>query len=332
MIVSPAAIALILGSVLLGAFTLYASGVGVRILFQWDKNSADERQLALETKTSLVSAILSYVTAIELVSLFMFVVVVDRLHPFFKGAMCAAGTLNVNAFGYTTLAVKICVFLLFGIWFIINYVDNQGHDYPLIRFKYCFLLVICLLLVTECIFQIRYFLALHPQIITSCCSVLFGKEAEGIASQMAHLPALTTGKIFYAAMGLTLSAGVYFRLTGRYDWLYGVLSVAIFPLSLTALISYFSLYFYELPTHHCPFCILQKEYKFAGYFLYALLFAGVVAGAGTGIISMFRGKVSLKEKIPQVQKRLCWISLLAYGLFSLWVTYPVVFSDFKLSG
>ena len=332
MIVSPPAIALVLGSVLLGGFTLYAAGVGMRILFQWDRNSAGEKQLALERKTFLVSTIVSHVTAIELVSLFMFVAMVDRLHPFFTGAMCAAGTLNVNAFGYTTLAMKISSFLMCGIWFIVNYVDNLGYDYPLIRFKYAFLLVICLMLVSECIFQIRYFLGLQPRIITSCCSVLFGTEGQGIASHMAHLPAPAMGKIFYAAMGVTLSAGIYFGLTGRYDWLYGILSVAVLPLSLAALISCFCLYFYELPTHHCPFCLLQREYKFAGYFLYAFLLAGAVAGAGMGIIGMFRGKSSLKDKIPQVQKRLCRISLLAYGSFSLWVSYPVVFSDFKITG
>jgi len=36
--------------------------------------------------------------------------------------------------------------------------------------------------------------------------------------------------------------------------------------------------------------------------------------------------------IPQIQKRLCGLSVLGYGLFTLRVTYPVVFSDFKLTG
>lgn len=332
MFVSPPSIALVTSLTLVSAFTLYASGVGVRILIGWDRTSTEEKQLTLERKTYLISAILSHAMAIELISLFMFVAMVDQFHTFFSGAMCAAGTLNVNAFGYVTLAVKIISFILCGIWFIINYVDNLGYDYPLIRFKYGFLLIICILLVSECVLQIRYLLGLDPQIITSCCGFQFGKEGRGIASQMAHLPAWTIATIFYAAMGLTLASGAHFGLTGRHGWLYGILSIVVFPLSLAAIISCFCLYFYELPTHHCPFCLLQKEYHFVGYFLYGLLLTGTVAGAGVGMIGMFRKRDSLEKMIPRIQRRLCGVSVSAYGSFALWVTYPIVFSDFKLTG
>ena len=99
-----------------------------------------------------------------------------------------------------------------------------------------------------------------------------------------------------------------------------------------ALISYFCLYVYELPTHHCPFCMLQKEYHFVGYFLYGFLLVGAIAGTSIGIIGRFRKKVTLAGLIPQIQKRLCWASLMGYGLFTLRVTYPIVFFDFKLTG
>jgi len=332
MLVSPPAIALITSSILVVGFTLYASGVGIRIVIKWDRSSAGEKQLTLERQTYLISTILNHVMTIELISLFMFVAMVDHFHIFFTGAMCAAGTLNVNTFGYTTLAVKIGSFLLCGIWFIVNYVDGLGYDYPLIRFKYVFLLAICLLLASECVLQIRYLLDLKPEIITSCCGFQFGKDGQGIASHMAHLPAMTIAKVFYGAMGLTLGVGVYCGITGKCPWFYGLMSIAVFPLSLAALISCFCLYYYELPTHHCPFCLLLKEYHRVGYFLYAFLLTGVVAGAGAGVIEMFRKRPSLTEKIPRVQKRLCWMSMLAYGSFSLWVSYPVVFSDFRLTG
>ena len=59
---------------------------------------------------------------------------------------------------------------------------------------------------------------------------------------------------------------------------------------------------------------------------------GAIAGASIGIIGRFRKKVTLAGLIPQIQKRLCWASLLGYGLFTLRVTYPIVFFDFKLTG
>ena len=66
MLINPAVIALIAASFLVGVFTLYACGVGLRIIWQWDLDSAGEDQLQLERKTYLVSSILSHVLVIEL--------------------------------------------------------------------------------------------------------------------------------------------------------------------------------------------------------------------------------------------------------------------------
>jgi len=332
MLLNPAVIALIAASILVATFTLYACGLGLRILWQWDLESAGEKQLQLERKTYLVSSILSHVLAIELVSLFLFVAVVNHLHTFFTGAMCAAGVLNVNPFGHLTLAARTASFLCCGIWLVINHLDERACDYPLIRFKYGFLLVIGLLLTAEGVLQVMFLAGLDPQILTSCCGTIFGEGSRGVAAGMAHLSAPVAAGNFYLAMGLTLAAGAWFVQTGRHDWVYGLLSVVVFPLSLAALISFFCLYVYELPTHHCPFCMLQKEYHFVGYLFYGFLLVGVIAGASIGIIGRFRKNVSLAGLIPQVQKRLCWASLLGYGLFTLRVTYPIVFSDFKLTG
>jgi len=288
MLLNPAVIALIASSLLVGAFTLYACGVGLQILRRWDLDSAGEKQLHLERKTYLVSSILGHVLAIELVSLFLFIAVVNHLHTFFTGAMCAAGVLNVNPFGHLTLAARTASFLCCGVWLVINHVDAAAGDYPLIRFKYAFLLVIGLLLAAEGVLQVMFLAGLDPQILTSCCGTIFGEGSRGVAAGMAHLPAAAASGNFYGGMGLTLAAGAWFTRTGRQDWLYGLLSVAVFPLTLAALVSFFCLFVYELPTHHCPFCMLQKEYHFVGYFLYLFLLVGAIAGASAGIIGRFR--------------------------------------------
>jgi len=332
MLISPAIIALTAGSLLVTAFTLYASGAGLGILLAWDVTSSSEKQLQLERKTYLVSSILSHMLVIELLSLFLFIAVANQLHTFFTGAMCAAGVLNVNGYGYMTLAAKTLNFVACGIWLVINHVDSRGHDYPLIRFKYAFLLGICLMLVVETVLQTCFLLGLDPQIITSCCGALFNEPSREVAAGLAHLPAVTAAGCFYAGMLLTLAAGIHCSLTGRFDWLYGLLSVGVFPLSVAALISYFCLYVYELPTHHCPFCMLQSEYHFVGYLLYVSLLVGAIAGASAGIIGRFRKRATLAAMIPIIQKRLCGVSVLGYGLFTLRVTYPVVFSDFRLAG
>ena len=332
MLINPAVMALIAASLLVGTFTLYACWLGLQILWQWNLDSASEAQLLLERQTYLVSSILNHVLVIELASLFLFIAVVNQLHTFFSGAMCAAGVLNVNPYGHLTLAVRTASFLCCGVWLIINHLDERAGDFPLIRFKYAFLLVIGLLLTVEGVFQVMFLTGLDPKILTSCCGTLFGEGSRGVAAGMAHLSPPAAAGNFYLGMGLTLAVGAWFTQTGRHDWLYGLLSVFIFPLSLAALISFFGLYIYELPTHHCPFCMLQKEYHFVGYLFYGLLLVGTITGASIGVIGRFRSLVSLAGLIPNVQKRLCWVSITGYGLFTLRVTYPILFSEFRLTG
>ncbi len=79
------------------------------------------------------------------------------LHPFFTGAMCAVGSLNVNQWGFPVVILKVITFLLAGLWLIINFTDNRGFDYPLIKVKYLLLLIIAPLILAETIIQSQLF-------------------------------------------------------------------------------------------------------------------------------------------------------------------------------
>ena len=114
--------------------------------------------------------------------------------------------------------------------------------------------------------------------------------------------------------------------------LFALASVFTFVVSVASLISFISLYFYELPTHRCPFCILQREYHYIGYPLYITLLIGVVGGTGVGVLMPFRGVESLKQVVPLIQKRLAIMSMASYLLFAIIVTSVMVLTDFKLEG
>jgi hypothetical protein len=58
--------------------------------------------------------------------------------------------------------------------------------------------------------------------------------------------------------------------------LFSTLCTVTFLVSVLSLISFISLYFYKLPTHHCLFCILQKEYGYIGYPLYPALLGATI--------------------------------------------------------
>ncbi|NTV49716.1 MAG: hypothetical protein HGB32_02715 [Geobacteraceae bacterium] len=331
MILQPAALALQLIALLVSAMGLYAGYYGIRILGRWDPASGSEGQLELERRTYLVSTIMSYILSFELMSLFLFIYTADDLHSLFTGAMCAAGTLAVNSFGYPALLFKIVNFLLAGVWLIVNHADNRGYDYPLIRVKYRLLSLIVPLLLLESGLLFAYFDGLKPDIITSCCGSLFSHESRSISGDLASLPHLPMQIIFFSGMAITLASGLYFYSRGRLAYLFSAAATITFLIAVAAILSFISLYFYELPTHHCPFCLLQKEYGYIGYLLYATLFGGAVAGIGVGALMPF-GKVgSLARIIPVIQRRLTIIALVNYLLFTLIVVWTMVFSALKLS-
>ncbi|MDR3581439.1 MAG: hypothetical protein P4L44_15870 [Oryzomonas sp.] len=332
MILHPAILALLIGALLTCFMMLYAGWYGVRILRNWDLQSGSELQLELERRTYLISTLVSYSLTFELISLFLLIYTADRLHILITGAMCAAGTLNANAFGYPLLLLKIVNFLLAGVWLIVNHADNRGHDYPLIRVKYAGLIAIAPLSLYELYYLYAYFSELHADVITSCCGSLFSLERPGISGDLASLPSAPMMIVFYVVMAATLLSGVYCYRTGRGGYLFSALSCAAFVVGIASIVSFISLYIYELPSHHCPFDILQKEYGYIGYPIYALLFGAAVAGMGVGVLTPFRTRGSMVQVIPVFTRRLITITLILYLLFTLIVSYKIVISSFRLGG
>ncbi len=329
---SPGILALTASSAVVAPIMIYASGVAVTILRGWDLESGSETQLKLERKTFLVTTLVSCVMAYQIFALFMFVYTTDHLHSSFIGTMCAAGTLNVNPYGYPTLHVKMVNAMLCGLWLVLNYTDGQAYDYPLIRPKYRLLLIVAALLLIETFLQLKYLTGLRPDIISSCCGILFGDTERSFTGAQVFLSSRTSKVLFYGSLVLVFGAGTRFLIHRRLGGVFSLLSVWQLLVSLVAVISFISVYYYELPTHHCPFCLLQREVHFIGYPLYASLLLGVIAGASVGMLKPFASHASLAEIIPRLQRRLCALSLACLLVFAAVSTYPILFSEFKLEG
>lgn len=330
MIFQPAVIALQLSSVLLSVMVVYAAFFGVQILRDWNIKSGSDLQLIRERKTYLISTILSYLFVFQLLSLFLFVFTADHLHTLLVGAMCASGSLYANSHGYPALIFKMINFLLAGLWLIINYTDNKADDYPLIKIKYGFLILLAPLFLMESGLQTAYFLRLKPNIITSCCGSLFSIDAPGFTAGMASLPLMPTMVALISLLALVLACGVFFLVKRKGIILFAILSGLIFPTALAGIITFLSVYIYELPTHHCPFCLLQREYGYIGYALYLSLFGAVILGLGGGMITPFQRIASLSRTIPRIEKTLVANATFLFALFLAIVLYEVAVSNYIL--
>ena len=330
MILHPAIIALMISSGMISFLTLYADYYGIMVIRKWDLQSGSGNQLELERRTYLISTILAYVFGFQLFSLFLFVYTADSLCPLFTGAMCAVGTLNVNSYGYPVLLLKLANFILAGFWLIVNYADNRGYDYPLIKIKYAYLAILTPFIVTEAVLQTIYFLGLHPNIITSCCGSLFSGSGSGVTSSLSSFPPSPMKVTFFVTLAMAIGMSVFFYSTRRGAYFHGFISAVLLPVALASLLSFIGPYIYELPTHHCPFCLLQKEYGYVGYPLYLTLLSGTVSGMGVGILMPFKKRMSLVDVVPVLQKKLALFSFICYVLFTIIVLYRIITSNLLL--
>jgi hypothetical protein len=315
MLITPAIVALQLIALSVAGVMLLAGGFAWRILRYWDMHSGSELQVRLERETYLISTLLGFALGAELLSLLLFVHTAENLSSQFVGAMCATGVLNINAFGFPTLLLKITGFFLAALWLWLNRVDNQGYDYPLVRVKYGLLLAIAPLTVLEGVLQTRFFLGLEPEVMTSCCGSLFSAEGQSVAAELAGWPARPALAVFYGMAGGLLVVGLGFQRWLGLGPLFAAASVLGFGVAIVAIIAFLSLYVYESPNHHCPFCLLKAGYDYVGYGLYLPLFAATAAGLSAGLIALFRQTTSLQAIIPGAVRRLSWLALAGFGLF-----------------
>jgi len=327
-------IALLTGSLTVTAMLLYSSWVGVTVLRRWDINSSSEFQLALERRTYLVSTIMSFCLFFVILSMFLFIYTADDIHRMFVGAMCATGSLNANPVGWYVLVCKLAAFFLASLWIATNYIDRRCEDFPLVRLKFLMLLILTPVVATDTLLEFRYFLGLDPAIITSCCGSLFSSGGEGLAADLAGLPPRPMQYLFFvsAALYVALAAGGAWTGDGWIRYAAGAGSLIFFMIAVASIIAFISLYFYELPTHHCPFDILQAEYNFIGYPLYATLLFGSALGLAAGAAEILGRYVPDRAMTEEIQKRWFVLSALSTVIFVLIALWPMIFSTFTLEG
>jgi hypothetical protein len=325
----PPILALVLASLLSAGAVIWASVFAVRLLRGWDLASGAEGQVHLERQTYLVSTVMAFVMATELASLVLFAFNADRMSVMFAGAMCAVGTLNASVYGFPALMAKLGVFFAASLWLAVNHADGLGRDYPLIRVKYRLLLAVAPLVLLAAGLQLAYFLDLKADTITSCCGKLFAPEKQGLGAELAGLGERQALVLLYGGLAALLAAGVAALRWRRAVVVYGAASGAFFVIAIAAVISVISLYVYEHPHHHCPFCLLKREYHYFGFVLYAPLFAGTALGLSAGFLGLMRRTASLDAALL---RRLVLASMGGAGAFGAITAAAILSSKLILFG
>jgi len=311
MIISPETLTiLILNSIFL-IFATISLYFAVKISLYWDINSTSKFQYRLEKSSFLVSTIIKYIFFLKIPLFIFFIWTLDKVSNLITGAMCAVGVINSIDVGIYLLIIKLVNIYLFGIWLSLNSIDLTYENLKYTKLKYRLYLVLYISLLVESILIVDMFMSIDIDKIVSCCGTIFSSSSSQLMGTILQVDNRVVALIFT----VSFISIIYFYFH-RKKYLFGILNLLYLIVSLISLISFFSTYIYELPTHHCPFCLLQKDYYYIGYLLYILLFLGTFYGVLTLI------KEILKERVESDYKRSIFFNSLYFLV--VW-SYPIFY-------
>lgn len=288
------------------AFLVFCLPFAADIALRWDMNSTDVKQYSLEKRGYLVSTAVRFIFYLKIPLFLLFIYANDKLSGVVTGAMCAAGVFNATVYGKYLLYAKILNIYLFALWLIIDKLDYKNGILPFTKLKFRLFIILFISFSVEILLFVLNFSLLDPTVPVSCCNTLFS-EGQSVFLSLKGSHSLIIFSLSYAA-----SAFFYFKVWHR---AYGISAVIYFFTAALSLILFTSTYVYELPTHKCPFCILQSGYYYVGYAFYILLFIGTFSGAASLAVKTLTGKSDIKLI------RTSFLANTAYYLLS--ICYPI---------
>ena len=285
--------------------------VTVGMLRHWDFGSFSERQFALERRAYLVMTILGFVFIVKFLLVIYFVFTIDGLAVLIPGAMCAAGVISANDYGMNLLFVKLLLLFFLLLWMALNRYDLEAKQYPVFRQKSWLFVGIFALVLLEGWLDLSYFRHIDLRTPVSCCSALFG-QLEGANPLPFGLDIPKLLALYYLLYVVTAASLLL------HQKIITLLSATLFMVvSYYAVVYFFGTYVYELPTHKCPFCMMQREYYFVGYAVWGSLFIGTFMALVWAIMGLV-----LREERRRERR---WALLLLSAFVLLCTAYVAVY-------
>lgn len=323
---------LTLASLIILLLGVFACRTAVRVLRYWDPQSDSPLQIKLENEIWLASTLVEYGLGFQILTLILFVLAADNFCQVIVGAMCATGSLLANDFGMPALLVKIAGVFFYGFWIVLHKLDISSENYPLVKIKYIYLLFVLPLLIADITLQTLYIAFLSPDIITSCCAVVFGSSKGTGQNLLEGFSQSTLLILFYSSVIVLLGLGIILlkRWLLPLAALFSAAWLWFLGLTMVAIITVFSSYIYAMPYHHCPFCILKPQYHYIGFAIYASLIPASFFGLSTVLVEPFKRKADLAGAVQKFQRLAVKISLFLLVLLTLLNSYDYLL--YKITG
>ncbi|MFC2057614.1 hypothetical protein ACFLR6_01610 [Campylobacterota bacterium] len=264
--------------------------VSLKVLLKWDFESFTPFQFTLERQAYLVSTIILFVFFMKFLLVVYFIFTIDTLSLLLPGAMCGAGVIKANAYGSYLLILKISILFLLTLWIYVHTYDMHTKNHQWFKQKSWLFSLIFVLIILELGLDFSYFSNIDTHMPVSCCSALFGQleGANPLPFGLSVILLLVLFYLLYILIILTIKIG--------YTILYILTNILFLFIAYYSVVYFFGTYIYQLPTHKCPFCMLQSEYYYVGYLLWGSLFMGTYIGLSDAVSTLCLGKTDLKSK------------------------------------
>jgi len=311
MILTPEILAIYILNGLFLFFATIAFVLSIQIVKEWNFDASSRLQYSLEKKSYLTSTIIKYMFYIKLPLFLFFIFTLDNISLILPGAMCGAGVVNANEYATILLFLKLLNLYLFAYWIVLDAQDMKTEEQTYLKQKFTIFIGLYLLLVIEISLEYITFSSIDVKDVVDCCGAIFSTNDNTYLSEALSLsPWILLGLFYTNFILLVLNALL------KNTYIFAILNLLFILISLLSLVAFFGTYIYELPTHHCPFCLLQYEYNYIGYLLYAVLFIGTFNGLVLGFISFNEQELSKRYRV----------SLLFNFIYVALVTlYPLVY-------
>ena len=334
MIRHPMLLAVLTGDLISLLLLFAAAKTALKTIIEWAPQSAAGQQIQLERAVEAGGLSAKFVLAVFLTSTLGFIAAITNVLPaIIPGAMCGTGVLQAtHGLGGPALVYRFLVLGIIYIWLILERLNDLRPDRPLTRGNARILLLAVPFHVLAVSTTLRAVLRIDTHQPVDCCAAVYDQFKNlAIAQQTAGIPNTLWLLIFWILTILMVFSGLRARRatpSGRIkisSWM-ALLALIWAPTATVVLVRVFAAYYYQVPHHHCPWCLFLFEHHFVGIPLFFSLAIVVLEGPAAFITAKIADQY---PQFVQAAVRRCKIAglriLLATGAFIGMVSLPALF-------
>ena len=309
MIRHPLLITVVVGDLLSLLLWLAAARTAFQIVINRVPQSAKRKNIQLEQRAETARLSAKFGLTLFFLSTALLIIGITNVLPeSVAGSMCGTGVLQAtDGLGGQALMVRFFLFFIMVLWLTHDKLNLSQPDAPLTRYNSRLVLLALPFFLLAVITTLRSILRIDSHQPVDCCTLAidqFGSLAA--ARQIAGIPDTFWVWIFWLLTALMFLCAVWSLKTKRTNrekitGFLSVITVVWVPTAAISLVRVYSVNFYQILQHHCPWCFFLPEHKFVGIPLFGALIIIILEGPISYLVA--KTAVNFPDLLPGAMRR-----------------------------